>query len=105
MLRLEGPEVALAGAEHHGHHGHRDLVDEPEREGLPADIAGDNRNIAVAREFPGDDDRATYVVDELAGRLGVPALRPPACATQQRCVRRPAECLPTRWSGRRGACP
>src|SRR5216683_72073 len=76
LLRVEGPEVPLAAPAHHGHDAHRDLVDEPQSEGLPADIAGCDGNVAFAGEFLGDPDRAAYVVDELAGRLGMPALRP-----------------------------
>src|SRR5207245_374197 len=41
---------------------------------LPADIAGCDGNVAVAGEFLRDHDRAAHVVDELAGRLGMPAL-------------------------------
>src|SRR5207237_8107591 len=76
LRRVDGPEVPLAAPELHGDDVHRDLVDEPECEGLPADIAGRDGNVTVAGEFLGDHDRAAYVADELAGRLGMPALRP-----------------------------
>src|SRR5438477_9061275 len=76
LLRVEGPEVPLAAPEHHGHDVHRNLVDEPEGEGLPTDIASCDGNVAVAGQLLGDHDRAAYVVDEVAGRLGMPALRP-----------------------------
>jgi len=72
--------IGRAAPEHHRYDVHRDLVDEPECQRLPADIAGCDGNVAVAGEFLGDRDRAAYVVDELAGRLGMPALRPrPVC--------------------------
>jgi len=76
VLRVNVTEVPLPVPEHHGHDVHRDLVDEPECEGLPTDIASCYGNVAVAGEFLRDHDRAAYVVDKLAGRLGMPALRP-----------------------------
>jgi hypothetical protein len=48
----------------------------PSASACPADIAGYDGDVAVAGEFPGDSDRAAHIVDEVAGRLGMPALRP-----------------------------
>jgi hypothetical protein len=36
VLRVDGPEVPLAAPEHHGHDIHRDLVDQPQGQRLPA---------------------------------------------------------------------
>jgi hypothetical protein len=76
VLRVNGPEIPLAAPEHYGHDTHRDLVDRPEGQGLAADIAGCDGNVAVTGELLGDHDHTAYVVDELAGSLRMQALRP-----------------------------
>ena len=76
MLRVDGSEVPLTGAEHLGHDVHGDLVHQPEGQGLSARVAGRDRNIAAAGEFLRDRDRGSYVVDEPAGCLRMPAVRP-----------------------------
>src|ERR1043166_379659 len=75
VLRVNGAEVALAAPEHHGDDIHRDLVDQPERHGLPTDIAGRDGHVALAGEFFRERDCATYVIDELAGCRWMPAFR------------------------------
>jgi hypothetical protein len=85
LLPVKTSEVPRAAPEHHRYDVHRDLVDEPECQRLPADIAGCDGNVAVDGEFLGDVDRAAYVVDELAGRLGMPPSGRGLCVTTTMC--------------------
>jgi hypothetical protein len=65
LLRVEGLKYRLPRPEYHRHDVHSDPVDQPECDGLPADIAGGHGSVAVPRELPGERERGhTSSMDE-----------------------------------------
>ena len=74
VLRVDRPEVALAGPHHHGRDVHAHLVHEPRGQHLAADVAGSDLDRAVARDLLCLGHGRLDAADEAERRLGVPAL-------------------------------
>ena len=74
MLRLDRPEVALAGPEHDGYDVHAHLVDQARGKHLATDVASGDLDYAVTRELLRLGHGCLDAVDEVKRRLGVPAV-------------------------------
>ena len=76
MLRVDRPEVALAGPEHDGYDVHANLVDQACGKHLATYVASGDLDDAVTRELLRLDHGCLDAVDEVERRLGMPALGP-----------------------------
>ena len=74
VLRVDRPEVALAGPEHDGYDVHAHLVDQARGKHLATDVAGGDLDDAVTRKLLRLGHGCLDAVDEVKRRLGVPAL-------------------------------
>src|SRR5258706_847899 len=74
VLRVDRPEVALAGPEHDGYDVHAHLVDQTCGEHLATDVASSDLDSAVTRKLLRLGHGRLDAVDEVKRRLGVPAL-------------------------------
>src|SRR5512145_1316978 len=74
VLRVDRPEVALAGPEHDGYHVHAHLVDQARGKHLATDVASGDLDHAVTRKLLRLGHGCLDAVDEVKWRLGVPAL-------------------------------
>ena len=73
VLVLNAAEVALARAEDDRHDVHGDLLHEPGSKDLASDVAGVYGDGALAGQVLSFGDRGGHVINEMVGRLGVPA--------------------------------
>ncbi len=71
---MDGPEVALAGAEHDGHDVHAHLIDQARGKHLGTDVAGSDLDDAVTRKILRRGHGCLDVVDEVKRSRGVPAV-------------------------------
>jgi hypothetical protein len=74
VLRVDRPEVTLAGPEHDGCDVHAHLVDQARGKHLATDVASGDLDHAVPRELLGLGHGCLDPVDEVKRRLGVAAL-------------------------------
>ena len=74
VLRVDRPEVALAGPEHDGHDVHAHLVDQARGQHLATDVTRGDLDYAVTRKLLRLGHGCLDAVDEVERRLGVPTL-------------------------------
>src|SRR5262245_46836297 len=76
VLRVDRPEVALAGPEHDGYDVHAHLVDQARGKHLATNVASGDLDHAVTRKLLRLGHGCLDAVDEVKRRLGMPALGP-----------------------------
>lgn len=74
VLRVDGPEVALAGPEHDRYNVHTDFVDQTCGKCLATDVASGNIDHSVARKFLRRGQSCLDAVDGVKRRVRLPAL-------------------------------